>query len=63
MKRFIIAGVIFAVLAAGVGFLLSGGGEFAWGVTLSLFGLALIGEALRTWIRRGRARGRESSGI
>jgi hypothetical protein len=61
MTRFLIAVGIFAVLATVVGFLLSGKGEFAWGVTLGLFGLALIGEALRLWIRRGRARTRESS--
>jgi hypothetical protein len=54
MKRFVIAVVVFAVLATGVGFLLSGEGEFAWGVALGLFGLALIGEAVRSWIRRDR---------
>jgi hypothetical protein len=61
MKRFFFALGVFAVLATAVGFLLSGKGEFAWGVALGLFGLALIGEALRLWIKRGRARTRQSS--
>ena len=61
MKRFFLALGVFAVLATVVGFLLSGKGEFAWGVALGLFGLALIGEALRLWIRQGRARTRQSS--
>ncbi|MEU0091471.1 hypothetical protein [Kribbella sp. NPDC006257] len=61
MKRFFFALGVFAVLATGVGFLLSGKGEFAWGVALGLFGLALIGESFRLWIRRGRARTRQSS--
>jgi hypothetical protein len=61
MKRFFFALGVFAVLATGVGFLLSGKEEFAWGVALGLFGLALIGESFRLWIRRGRARTRQSS--
>ena len=61
MMRFLIAVIIFAVLATVVGFLLSGKGEFAWGVTLGLFGLALIGEGLRLWIRRDRAGTRQST--
>jgi hypothetical protein len=63
MKRFFLAIAIFAVLAVAVGFLLSGKGEFAWGVTLGLFGLALIGEGFRLWIRRDRARTRQSTEI
>jgi hypothetical protein len=61
MKRFFFALGVFAVLATGVGFLLSGKEEFAWGVALGLFGLALLGESFRLWIRRGRARTRQSS--
>ena len=61
MTRFLIAVIIFAALATGVGFLLSGKEDFAWGVALSLFGLALIGEGLRLWIRRSRAKVHEST--
>jgi hypothetical protein len=61
MKRFVFAVGVFAVLATVVGFLLSGKGEFAWGVALGLFGLALIGESFRLWLKRGRARTRQSS--
>ncbi|WP_112248618.1 hypothetical protein [Kribbella monticola] len=54
MTRFLIAITVFAALATGVGFLLSGEDDFAWGVALGLFGLALLGEALRLWLRRKR---------
>lgn len=61
MTRFFIAIGIFAALAIAVGFLLAGKADFAWGVALGLFGLALIGEGLRLWIRRDRAKNRQSS--
>jgi hypothetical protein len=61
MTRFLIAITIFAVLATGVGFLLSGKEDFAWGVALGLFGLALIGEGLRLWLKRSRAKVRQST--
>ncbi len=63
MTRFIIMTVLFAVVAAGVGLLLSRDDEFEWGLTLGLFGLALTGETVRVWIRRSRARQRQSSEI
>lgn len=64
MTRFIISTVIFAVVAAGVGLLLSGEDEIDWGITLGLFGIALAGEGVRTWIRRRHSsRRRQSSEI
>jgi hypothetical protein len=60
MNRFLIAVGVFAALATAVGFLLSGKEDFAWGVALGLFGLALIGEGLRLWIKRGRATKRQT---
>lgn len=62
MTRIIIAAVIYAAAAAGVGLLLSEDG-FAWGVTIGLFGIAMAGEGVRVWIRRSRAKDRQSSGI
>jgi hypothetical protein len=44
-----------------VGFLLSTGDEFDWGLTLILVGVAITGEGLRTWIRWGRAKRNQSS--
>jgi hypothetical protein len=61
VNKFFIAIAVFAVLATAVGFLLSGKGEFAWGVALGLFGLALIGEGLRVWLRRDRAKDHQST--
>ena len=63
MKRFLIAIGIFAVLATAIGFLLSGDDFFDWWMALGLFGLALLGEGLRFWIRRGRTEARQSSEI
>jgi hypothetical protein len=63
MTRFIISTVFFAVLAVGVGLLLSGDDEFEWRVAVGLFGLALVGEGVCLWIRRSRAKYRQSSEI
>lgn len=63
MTRFIVSIAIFAILSAGVGLLLGGNEEFDWGIALSLFGIALIGEGIRVWIRRSRTKSGQSSGI
>lgn len=63
MTRSLLSVAFFAALSLLVGFLLSGDDYFAWWISLSLFGFALAGEALRFWIRRGRARDRQSSEI
>ena len=56
MTRFIISVVFFAAVAVAVGLLLSGEDVFEWRLTVGLFGLALVGEGVRLWIRRSRAR-------
>ena len=63
MKRLVLTLSFFLVLSLGVGLLLSGDDYFEWGVAAGLFGIAVAGEALRFWLKRGRARKRESSGI
>ena len=62
MTRFIISAVIYAAVAVGVGLLLAEDG-FAWGVTIGLFAAAMAGEGARSWIKRSRAKDRQSSGI
>jgi hypothetical protein len=63
LTKFLLSAGILTVIAVAVGFLLSTGGEFDWGLTLLLVGIAISGEGLRTWIRRGRARRDRSSKI
>ncbi|MEV8373797.1 hypothetical protein AB0P21_13715 [Kribbella sp. NPDC056861] len=63
MTRFFLSVGFFAALSVGVGFLMSGNDSFDWGMALGLFALALAGEGLRLWIRRGRAGSRQSSEI
>ncbi len=63
MTRFFISLSVFAALAIAVGFLLPGKGTFDWVLALGLFALAVAGESLRLWLRRSRARNRQSSGI
>ena len=62
--RLILVLAFFAALSLGAGVLLSGDDQDVdWLVAGGLFGPALAGEGLRVWLRRGRARSRESSGI
>jgi hypothetical protein len=61
--KFVLSVALFAALAVGVGFLTSGNEYFDWEVAGGLFALALAGEGLRLWIRRGRTRSRQSSEI
>ena len=64
MNRLIMSLLFFAVLATGAGIALSGADEdIDWTVTGGLFGLAVAGESLRFWLKRSRARKRQSSGI
>lgn len=61
--RFALVLSFFAALSFGVGLLMSGEEFCDWGVTGGLFGLAVVGETLRLWLRKSRARKRQSSGI
>lgn len=63
MTRFLLSIAFFAVLSVGVGLLMSGSDFFDWAIALGLFGVALAGEGLRLWIRRGRTKTRQSSEI
>ena len=62
MTRLVISLTVFAILAAGVGLLLSGDDDFDWAVALTLFGIALAGEGTRVWLRRSRGRTGRSGG-
>jgi len=75
VKRFTLTLLFFAALSFGVGLVMSGeDGYFDWAVAGGLFGLAVVGELFRLWVKKSRlkiARGgqqrrnsrRESSGI
>jgi hypothetical protein len=64
VNRLVISLTIFAVLAVGVGILTSGDDQdIDWVITGGLFAFALAGEGIRLWLRRSRAKSRESSGI
>jgi hypothetical protein len=54
----------FGILSIAVGVLLSGDDQDVdWMVAGGLFAVALAGEGFRLWLRRGRAKSRETSGI
>ncbi|GAB2636498.1 hypothetical protein [Kribbella swartbergensis] len=54
----------FGILSVAVGVLLSGDDQDVdWIVAGGLFAVALAGEGFRLWLRRGRAKSRETSGI
>ena len=68
MTRFAVTLAVCAAVCFGVGLLMSGDGYFDWGVAGGLFAVAVAGESLRVWLRRGRGAAskdsrRESSGI
>jgi hypothetical protein len=64
VTRIVLSLTFFAILAVTVGILTSGNDQdIDWAVTGSLFGIALAGEGIRQWLRRSRAKSRESSGI
>ncbi len=63
MRQFVVLS-LFAVLSLGVGILMSGDDQDVdWLVAGGLFAVALAGEGARLWLRRDRAKSRESSGI
>ncbi|TDW17772.1 hypothetical protein [Kribbella kalugense] len=63
MKRLVISLLFFLVVSVAVGFLVSGPEFLDWGVAGGLFVLAVAGESFRFWLKRSRAKKRESSGI
>jgi hypothetical protein len=63
MRLFLVL-TFFGVLALGVGILMSGDDQDVdWLITGGLFGVALAGEGVRLWLRRERAKSRESTRI
>jgi hypothetical protein len=63
MRLFVVL-AFFAVLSLGVGILMSGRDQDVdWLIAGGLFGIAVAGEGARLWLRRDRAKSRESSGI
>jgi hypothetical protein len=63
VKRLAVSLLFFLVVSLAVGLLLSGTEFLDWGVAGGLFAIAVAGEGLRFWLRRSRAKKRESSGI
>lgn len=65
MIRLALPLLFFLGLSLGVGFLLSGDDYFDWPIAGGLFAFAVVGEVLRTWLRRrsGKNSARQSSGI
>ncbi|GAA1713990.1 hypothetical protein GCM10009745_72750 [Kribbella yunnanensis] len=65
MTRLVLSLLFFLALAVGVGFLLSGDDYFDWPIATALFAFAVVGELLRSWLRRrsGKNSARQSSGI
>jgi membrane protein DedA with SNARE-associated domain len=63
LTKFLLSAGILTAIAVAVGFLLSTGEKFDWGLTLILVGIAIFGEGLRTWIKWGRAKRDQSSRI
>lgn len=61
LTKFLLSAGILTAIAVAVGFLLSTGDEFDWSLTLTLVGVAISGEGLRSWIRWGRAKRHQSS--
>ena len=63
MRLFLVL-AFFGMLALGAGILMSGDDQDVdWLIAGGLFGVALAGEGARLWLRRGRAKSRESAGI
>ncbi|MFF0265702.1 hypothetical protein [Kribbella sp. NPDC004536] len=63
MKRLAVSLTFFLVLSVGVGLAVSGPELMDWGVAGGLFALAVAGEGFRFWIRRSRAKKRDSTGV
>ncbi|RZT12806.1 hypothetical protein EV649_7172 [Kribbella sp. VKM Ac-2569] len=63
MKRLATSLAFFLVLALVIGYVVSGPAFMDWGVAGGLFAVAVAGEGFRFWLRRSRAKKRQSSGI
>ncbi|MEU4606800.1 hypothetical protein AB0F43_27780 [Kribbella sp. NPDC023972] len=64
MNRLVVSLTIFGILSVAVGMLTSGDDQDVdWAIAGGLFAVALAGEGFRLWLRRSRAKSRESSGI
>ena len=63
MIRFVVTLGVFLGLAVFAGLLVEGEGDIDWGVAGGLFVVATVGESLRFWLKRGRAKKRQSSEI
>ena len=63
MKRLAISLTFFLVLALVIGYLVPGPGFMDWGVAGGLFAVAIAGECFRFWLRRTRAKKRDSSTV
>ncbi|NIK55820.1 hypothetical protein [Kribbella shirazensis] len=61
MKRLAVSLAFFLVLSLAVGLLLSGPALMDWPVAGGLFAVAVLGEGFRFWLRRNRAKKRDSS--
>ncbi|MGW6280965.1 hypothetical protein [Kribbella sp. NPDC055071] len=63
MTRFAVTLAVFGALSIGVGFLVADGEFCDWGVAGGLFAVAVVGESLRLWLNRSRAKKQQSSKI
>ena len=65
MKRLAISLTFFLVLALVIGYVVSGPTFMDWGAAggLFAFAIAVLGEGFRFWIRRSRAKKRDSAGV
>jgi hypothetical protein len=63
VKRLAISLTFFLVLALVIGYVLSGPSFMDWGVAGGLFAVAVAGECFRFWLRKSRAKKRQTTGI
>ena len=63
MKRLAISLTFFLVLSLVIGYVVSGPTFMDWGVAGGLFAFAIAGECFRYWLRRTRAKKRDSSSV
>jgi hypothetical protein len=63
VKRLAISLTFFLVLSLVIGYVVSGPAVLDWGVAGGLFAVAIAGECFRYWLRRTRAKKRDSSSV
>jgi hypothetical protein len=63
VKQLALSLTFFLVLSLVVGYLVSGSEFMDWSVAGGLFAIAVAGECFRFWLRRTRAKKRQSTGI